>query len=48
VAVNDRLPVRYSAWKWRLQLAMRMLGSIGRLDQMKLRTGRLTDEDWSR
>jgi replicative DNA helicase len=28
------------------QLALRMLGSIGRLDQMKLRTGRLSDEDW--
>jgi replicative DNA helicase len=28
------------------QLAMRLLGSVGRLDQHKLRTGRLTDEDW--
>ena len=28
------------------QLAMRMLGSIGRLDQHKVRTGRLDDEDW--
>ena len=30
------------------QLAQRMLGSIGRVDQHKLRTGRLSDEDWSR
>jgi replicative DNA helicase len=27
---------------------MRMLGSIGRLDQHKLRTGKLTDDDWNR
>lgn len=30
------------------QIATRMLGSIGRVDQHKLRTGRLADEDWSR
>ncbi|MCP5275713.1 MAG: replicative DNA helicase [Burkholderiales bacterium] len=28
------------------QLAMRMLGSVGRLDQHKVRTGRLDDDDW--
>ena len=28
------------------QLMMRMLGSVGRLNQHKLRTGRLEDEDW--
>ena len=28
------------------QLALRMLSSVGRLDQMRLRTGRLFDEDW--
>ncbi|MCK9202708.1 MAG: AAA family ATPase, partial [Gallionella sp.] len=49
VAVNDRLPVAvFSMEMAGSQLAMRMLGSIGRLDQMKLRTGRLSDEDWSR
>ena len=49
VAVNDRLPVAvFSMEMGGAQLAMRMLGSVGRLDQMKLRTGRLTDEDWSR
>ena len=30
------------------QLAMRMLGSVGRVDQHRLRTGRLLDEDWPR
>jgi replicative DNA helicase len=30
------------------QLATRLLGSVGRIDQHKLRTGRLTDEDWHR
>ncbi|MGH8671923.1 MAG: replicative DNA helicase [Burkholderiales bacterium] len=30
------------------QLAMRLLGSVGRLDQHKVRTGRLDDEDWPR
>jgi len=49
VAVHDRLPVAvFSMEMSGSQLAMRMLGSIGRLDQMKLRTGRLTDEDWGR
>ena len=28
------------------QLAMRMLGSVGKLDQHKVRTGRLEDQDW--
>jgi replicative DNA helicase len=30
------------------QLAMRMLASVGRLDQHKVRTGRLNDDEWSR
>jgi replicative DNA helicase len=30
------------------QLAMRMIGSVGRLDQHRMRTGRLEDEDWVR
>jgi replicative DNA helicase len=28
------------------QLAMRLLGAVGKLDQHKVRTGRLADEDW--
>ncbi|MEW6563711.1 MAG: replicative DNA helicase [Pseudomonadota bacterium] len=30
------------------QLVMRMIGSVGRLNQHNLRTGKLGDEDWSR
>ncbi len=30
------------------QLAMRMIGSVGRLNQHNLRTGRLEDDDWTR
>lgn len=30
------------------QLTMRMMSSLGRVDQHKVRTGRLTDEDWTR
>jgi len=30
------------------QLAVRIVGSIGRIDQGHLRTGRLTDEEWPR
>ena len=30
------------------QLAMRMMSSLGRVDQHKVRTGRLNDEDWPR
>jgi len=49
VAVENRLPVAvFSMEMSGTQLAMRMLGSIGRLDQHRLRTGRLSDEDWNR
>ena len=30
------------------QLAMRLIGSVGKLDQHKLRTGRLGPEDWDK
>lgn len=30
------------------QLAMRMMSSLGRIDQHKVRTGKLSDEDWPR
>ncbi|MFM9912413.1 MAG: replicative DNA helicase [Methylophilaceae bacterium] len=30
------------------QLAMRLLGSVGRIDQHKMRTGQLDDDEWSR
>lgn len=31
-----------------VQLLMRMIGSVGRLDQHKLKTGKLQDEDWQK
>jgi len=49
VAAENRLPVAvFSMEMAGTQLATRMLGSIGRLDQHKLRTGRLSDEDWNK
>lgn len=47
VAVEYGLPVAvFSMEMPGTQLTMRMLGSIGRLDQHRMRTGRLIDEDW--
>jgi len=47
VALNTGLPVAvFSMEMAATQLAMRMIGSVGRLDQHKMRTGRLEDEDW--
>ncbi len=49
VALDSNLPVAvFSMEMGASQLVMRMLGSVGRLDQHKLRTGRITDEDWPR
>ncbi|MFA7240226.1 MAG: replicative DNA helicase [Sulfuricellaceae bacterium] len=47
VALNTGLPVAvFSMEMGGTQLVMRMIGSVGRLDQHKLRTGRLQDDDW--
>ena len=49
VAVESGLPVAiFSMEMGGTQLAMRMLGSVGRLDQHRLKTGRLNDDDWPR
>lgn len=49
VAVEGNRPVAvFSMEMGGTQLAMRMIGSVGRLNQHNLRTGRLEDEDWSR
>ncbi len=49
VAVDTKLPVAvFSMEMGGTQLAMRMIGSIGRLDQSRLRTARLTNDDWAR
>ena len=48
VAVDNGLPVAiFSMEMSSTQLAMRMLGSIARVDQHKMRTGRLSDREWS-
>jgi replicative DNA helicase len=49
VGVELRLPVAiFSLEMSGPQIAMRMLSSIGRLDQTKTRTGRLSDDDWDK
>lgn len=49
VAVDNGLPVAvFSMEMGGTQLAMRMLGSISRVDQHRMRTGRLTDEEWAK
>ncbi len=48
VAVDNGLPVAiFSMEMSATQLAMRMLGSIARVDQHKMRTGKLNDREWS-
>jgi len=47
VALDASLPVAvFSMEMGAAQLVMRMLGSIGRLDQHKLRTGKIAEDDW--
>ncbi len=49
VAVNEGLPVAvFSMEMGAAQLAVRIVGSIGRIDQSHLRTGQLTDDEWPR
>ena len=49
VALNTKMPVAvFSMEMGASQLALRMIGSVGRLDQHKLRTGRLAAEDWEK
>ncbi|MBK1613979.1 replicative DNA helicase [Rubrivivax gelatinosus] len=49
VAVAEGLPVLvYSMEMGASQLALRLVGSLGRIDQQNLRTGRLRTEEWER
>ena len=49
VALKEGLPVAvFSMEMGAAQLAVRIVGSIGRIDQGHLRTGKLTDEEWPR
>jgi replicative DNA helicase len=48
-AIGHRAPVAvFSMEMPGEQLAMRMISSLGRIDQHHIRTGQLTDEDWPR
>ncbi len=48
-AIKSGLPVAvFSMEMPGEQLAMRMMSSLGRIDQHRLRTGRLDDDDWPR
>ena len=49
VAVNEGLPVAvFSMEMGASQLALRMVGSLGRINQSNLRTGKLGDDEWGR
>jgi replicative DNA helicase len=49
VALNEGLPVAvFSMEMGASQLAVRVVGSIGRIDQGRLRTGKLSDDEWPR
>jgi replicative DNA helicase len=49
VAVNEGRPVViFSMEMGASQLALRMVGSLGRIDQQRLRTGALHDDEWGR
>ncbi|MES2942125.1 MAG: replicative DNA helicase [Pseudomonadota bacterium] len=49
VALHQGLPVAiFSMEMGAAQLTLRIIGSIGRIDQGHLRTGKLTDEEWPR
>jgi replicative DNA helicase len=49
VAIDQGMPVAvFSMEMGAAQLAMRLVCSVGRIDQQRLRTGRLTEDDWPR
>jgi len=49
IALQSKLPVAvFSMEMGATQLVMRLIGSVGRLDQHKVRTGKLSNDDWER
>ena len=49
IAIEQRLPVAiFSMEMPGTQLATRFISSVGRIDMQKIRSGRLTDDDWQR
>ena len=48
-AVDKKLPVAiFSMEMASMQLTMRLLGSVGKIDQHKMRTGELDEDDWEK
>ncbi len=48
-AIRDKVPTAIFSMEMPAdQLALRMISCLGRIDQSRLRTGRLEDEDWPR
>ena len=48
-AIKDKVPIAiFSMEMPGEQLAMRLMSSLGRIDQHKVRTGKLDDDDWPR
>lgn len=49
VAIEKKMPVAvFSMEMGALQLTTRLIGSVGRVDQQKMRTGQLEDDDWEK
>ncbi len=49
IAIQSKLPVAVFSMEMPAeQLAMRMLSSLGNIDQSRIRSGKLDDEDWPR
>ncbi len=49
VALNEGMPVAlFSMEMGAAQLAIRIVGSVGRIDQSRLRTGKLQQDEWGR
>jgi replicative DNA helicase len=48
-AIKSRVPVAIFSMEMQAeQLVIRLLSSLGRIDQQRMRTGKLLDEDWPR
>ena len=49
VAIEKKMPVAvFSMEMASMQLTTRLIGSVGRVDQHKMRTGQLDDDDWEK
>jgi len=49
IAISEKKPVLVFSMEMPAEsLTLRMLSSLGRIDQLRMRTGKLTDDDWPR